>query len=150
NRDDPPEFGLDSDSAAVTVVGGAGVDPTVFAPSEPPPAPPGKVAVGSRMIRPQGIVEAGDAGRRARPAGAPVELHLFGDPDPANRRSIPEAVIAQWAKEPGITWHGRVNDVAQVWREHHIALLLTYREGLPRALVEAAASGRPIVATDVA
>ena len=39
--------------------------------------------------------------------------------------------------------------MARVWREHHVAMLLSYREGLPRSLVEAAAAGRPIVATDV-
>ena len=150
NRDDPREFGLNPDGAEVTIVGGAGVDPEKFPLSEAPPAPPVKVAVVSRMIRPKGIVEAVAAVRRARALGAPVELHLFGDPDPDNRRSISQATIAEWAQEAGITWHGRVTDVARVWREHHIAMLLSYREGLPRALVEAAAAGRPIVATDVA
>jgi glycosyltransferase involved in cell wall biosynthesis len=150
NRDDPCEFGLSPEGAEVTIIGGAGVDPARFPPSEPPPEPPVMVAVVSRMIWPKGIVEAVAAVRRARAAGAPVELHLFGDPDPDNRRSIPQATITQWTKEPGVTWHGRVTDVARVWREHHIAMLLSYREGLPRSLVEAAAAGRPIVATDVA
>jgi len=150
NRDDPGEFGLNPDGAHVTIVGGAGVDPERFPRGEEPPAPPLKVAVVSRMIRPKGIVEAVEAVRRARGAGATVELHLFGDPDPDNPRSIPEATLEQWSKERGITWHGRVADVAQVWRQHHVAMLLSYREGLPRSLVEAAAVGRPIVATDVA
>jgi glycosyltransferase involved in cell wall biosynthesis len=150
NRDDPREFGLNPDGPDVTIVGGAGVDPAKFPQSEPPPAPPVKVAVVARMIRPKGVVEAVAATQRARALGAPVELHLFGDPDPDNRRSIPQATIAEWTQEAGITWHGRVTDVARVWREHHIAMLLSYREGLPRALVEAAAAGRPIVATDVA
>ena len=127
-----------------------GVDPAKFPRSEEPAAPPLKVAVVSRMIQPKGIVEAVEAVRRARAAGAPVELHLFGDPDPDNPRSIPQATLERWSKEPGITWHGRVADVAQVWRQHHVAMLLSYREGLPRSLVEAAAAGRPIVATDVA
>jgi glycosyltransferase involved in cell wall biosynthesis len=150
NRDDPSEFGLKPDGADVTIVGGAGVDPEKFARSEEPAALPVKVAVVSRMIRPKGIVEAVEAVRRARSAGAPVELHLFGDPDPDNPRSIPEATLERWSAEEGITWHGRVADVAQVWRQHHVAMLLSYREGLPRSLVEAAAVGRPIVATDVA
>jgi glycosyltransferase involved in cell wall biosynthesis len=149
NRDDPQEFGLDPAGADITIVGGSGVDPGNFPRSEEPPAPPLKVAVVSRMIRPKGIVEAVEAVRRARGAGAPVELHLFGDPDPANPRSIPQATLERWSAEPGITWHGRVADVAQVWRQHHVAMLLSYREGLPRSLVEAAAVGRPIVASDV-
>jgi glycosyltransferase involved in cell wall biosynthesis len=149
NRDDPCEFGLDPDGADVTIVGGAGVDPEKFPRSEAPPPPPLKVAVVARMIKPKGIVEAVDAVQRARAAGAPIELHLFGDPDPANPRSIPQATLAQWSQAPGIAWHGRETDVARVWREHHVAMLLSYREGLPRSLVEAAAAGRPIVATDV-
>jgi glycosyltransferase involved in cell wall biosynthesis len=150
NRDDPREFGLDPDGADVTIVGGAGVDPDKFPRSEAPPEPPLKVAVVARMIRPKGIVESVAAVQRARAAGAPIELHLFGDPDPDNPRSIPRTTLAQWSKEPGITWHGHATDVARVWREHHVAMLLSYREGLPRSLVEAAAAGRPIVATDVA
>jgi glycosyltransferase involved in cell wall biosynthesis len=150
NRDDPREFGLDPDGADITIVGGAGVDPEKFPRSEAPPAPPLKVAVVARMIQPKGIVEAVEAVRRARAAGAPIELHLFGDPDPDNPRSIPRTTLAQWSKEPGIAWHGHAADVARVWREHHVAMLLSYREGLPRSLVEAAAASRPIVATDVA
>ena len=46
-------------------------------------------------------------------------------------------------------WHGATSDPAQVWREHHVAMLLSYREGLPKSLVEAAAAGRPLIATDV-
>jgi glycosyltransferase involved in cell wall biosynthesis len=149
NRDDPREFGLDPDGADVTIVGGAGVDPEKFPRSEVPAAPPLKVAVVARMIRPKGIVESVDAVQRARAAGAAIELHLFGDPDPDNPRSIPQATLAQWSKQPGIAWYGHETDVARVWREHHVAMLLSYREGLPRSLVEAAAAGRPIVATDV-
>src|ERR1700733_2684682 len=150
NRDDPREFGLDPDGADITIVGGAGVDPEKFPRSEAPAAPPLKVAVVARMIRPKGIVESVDAVQRARAAGALIELHLFGDPDPDNPRSIPQATLAQWSKQPGIAWHGHEADVARVWREHHVAMLLSYREGLPRSLVEAAAARPPLVATDVA
>jgi glycosyltransferase involved in cell wall biosynthesis len=102
------------------------------------------------MIWPKGIAEAVEAARYARALGAPIELHLFGGLDPSNRRSIDEAVLREWSAEPGITWHGPTADVPRVWREHHVALFLSYyREGLPRTLVEAAAAGRPIVTTDV-
>ncbi len=66
-----------------------------------------------------------------------------------NRSSYTEDELRALAREPGIFWHGFAPDVAQIWRDHHVALLLTYREGLPRMLVEAAAAGRPIIATDV-
>jgi glycosyltransferase involved in cell wall biosynthesis len=149
NADDPKEFGLDPRGAEVTLVGGAGVDENSFAPAPEPPAPPMRVAVVARMLIPKGIRESVEAVRRARAAGAAIELHLFGTPDPSNRTSYSEADLNAWSGMEGVHWHGVTNDPACVWREHHIAMLLSYREGLPRALVEAAACGRPIVATDV-
>jgi len=149
NHDDPREFGLDPASSEVTIVGGAGVDPAEFPVVPEPTVPPVKVAVVSRMIVAKGIADAVEAVQRARSLGAPVELHLYGAPDPSNRDAISEELLRRWSSEPGITWHGRTEDVARVWREHHIALLLSYREGLPRTLLEAAAAGRPIIATDV-
>jgi glycosyltransferase involved in cell wall biosynthesis len=149
NRDDPREFGLDPAGPEVTIVGGAGVDPAEFPAVPEPPSPPVKVAVVSRMIAAKGIADTVEAVRRARSEGAPVELHLYGAPDPSNRDAISEELLRRWSSEPGIAWHGRTEDVARVWREHHVALLLSYyREGLPRTLLEAAAAGRPIVTTD--
>jgi glycosyltransferase involved in cell wall biosynthesis len=148
NSDDPREFGL-GDSNAVTIVPGAGVDPAEFPPSPEPAAPPMRVAVVARMIWPKGIAEAVAAVRRARALGADVELDLYGEPDLSNRRTCTEKELRALA-EPGIRWRGRTEDLARVWREHHVALLLTYyREGVPRSLIEAAAAGRPIVTTDV-
>jgi glycosyltransferase involved in cell wall biosynthesis len=149
NSEDPREFGLDPAGPDVTIVGGAGVDPAQFPASPEPPAPPVKVAVVARMLVLKGIAEAVDAVRRARARGAPVELNLYGAPDPSNRLSYSEDDLRRWAAEPGIAWHGPTDDVTRVWRENHVAMLLSHREGLPKALVEAAAAGRPIIATDV-
>jgi glycosyltransferase involved in cell wall biosynthesis len=150
NRDDPQEFGLDPDGPEVAIVGGAGVDPLDYPFVPEPPAPPLKAAVVARMIAPKGIAEAVEATRRARARGAAVELDLFGEPDPANRNAISAATLRDWSAEPGIRWHGRSNDVARVWREHHMALCLSYyREGVPRTLIETAAAGRPTITTDM-
>jgi glycosyltransferase involved in cell wall biosynthesis len=149
NAEDPREFGLEPTDPKVVVVGGAGVDPQAFQCGPEPPAPPVKVALLARMIKPKGIAEAVAAVQRARALGAAVELHLYGAPDPSNRTSYAEADLRQWANDPGIHWHGVTDDVAGVYREHHVAMLLSVREGLPKCLVEAAAAGRPIVATDV-
>ena len=103
------------------------------------------------MTRQKGIHESIAAVELARAGGADIELHLFGDPDPANPSSLSATELSALIKgKPGVFWHGAVRDVAQVWRSHHIALLLSHREGLPRALIEAAACGRAIVATNVA
>jgi len=149
NPEDPRAFGLDPAHPDVTIVGGAGVDPAAFPASPEPPASPVKVAVVARMLVLKGIAETVEAVRRARAQGAPIELHLYGAPDPSNRRSYSEDQLRRWAAEPGIAWHGAADDVARVWRENNVAMLLSYREGLPKALVEAAAAGRPIIAADV-
>jgi len=149
NAEDPREFALDPSDPGVVLVGGAGVDPQAFQVEPEPPSPPVKIALLSRMIKPKGIAQAVAAVGRARALGAAVELHLFGAPDPSNRTSYGEADMRRWASEPGIYWHGATDDVARVHREHHIAMLLSVREGLPKSLVEAAAAGRAIVATDV-
>jgi glycosyltransferase involved in cell wall biosynthesis len=149
NAEDPREFGLDPADPKVVLVGGAGVDPQAFELGPEPPAPPVRIALLSRMIKPKGIADAVAAVARARALGATVELDLYGVPDPSNRTSYAQADLLGWASEPGIHWRGATDDVARVHREHHIAMLLSVREGLPKSLVEAAAAGRPIVATDV-
>ena len=101
NTDDPREFGLDPDKPPVTIVPGAGVDPDEFAPSPEPAAPPVRVAVVARMIAPKGIAEAVAAARKARALGAPIELHLYGAPDPSNRRSCTRSRAARMVGRAG-------------------------------------------------
>ena len=149
NAEDPSIFGLNAGNAAkVTLVGGAGVAPEPFAPL--PASPPMRVAVVARMTAPKGISPVVEAVRRLRQTGRDIRLDLYGMPDFANRRSIPEATLRNWGNVEGITWHGHTNDVRKVWSTTHVAALLSWREGLPRGLVEAMAFGRPIVTTDVA
>ncbi len=147
NTDDPREFGLSE--SEVTIVPGAGVDPNDFPLQPEVPAPPLRVAVVARMIRAKGIEDAVEAVRKARAQGVDVQLDLYGTPDRSNRRSCTEGELRAWSREPGIAWQGATADVPGVWRTHHVAMMLTrYREGVPRSLIEAAASGRPIVTTD--
>jgi glycosyltransferase involved in cell wall biosynthesis len=101
------------------------------------------------MLRGKGVLDAVAAIRRLRVDGLAVELVLAGTPDPDSRDSLTEQELSALVEEPGIEWLGRVEDVRSVWARAAIAVLpSTYGEGLPRALLEAAASGRPIVTTD--
>jgi glycosyltransferase involved in cell wall biosynthesis len=151
NPDDPAMLGLDAnDEQRVTIVGGAGIDPDVFCPAPLPADKSLKVAVVARMLWSKGIDLAVAAVRTARAASVDVELSLYGAPDPANPKAVPEATLRAWNDEPGITWHGPTHDVASVWAAHHVACLPSRGgEGLPRTLLEAAACGRALLTTDV-
>jgi glycosyltransferase involved in cell wall biosynthesis len=77
-------------------------------------------------------------------------LQLAGPTDPDNRGSLTAEFLTSLSEEPGIRWLGPIADVRTVWRRAAIALLpSTYGEGVPKALLEAAACSRPIIATDV-
>ena len=150
NTDDPRLLGLDPSEPRVTILGGAGVDPERLKPAPLPPRPPLKVAVVARMLWSKGIDVAVEAVRAARAKGAPIELSLYGAPDPSNPKAIPEETLKGWSAEPGIAWHGATRDIAGVWRDHHVACLPSRGgEGLPRTLLEAGACGRAILTTDV-
>src|SRR5215212_2544303 len=140
NPEDAALIGLDpGDASRVTILGGAGVDAARLCP-QPPPQPPLKVAVVARMLWSKG----------ADVAGAAVELSLYGAPDPSNPKAVPEETLQAWSSVPGVTWHGRTDDVAGVWRDHHVCCLPSRGgEGLPRTLLEGAACGRALVTTDV-
>jgi len=132
----------------VFVIPGSGVETDQLVPL-PEPEGEATVAFVGRLLDDKGVrtlVAAHDILTRR---GRPVRLLIAGDPDPANPVSIPPQEIAAWAKRPGIEVLGHVGDIRDVWKRAHIAVLPSRREGLPKSLLEAAACGRPIVATDV-
>ncbi|MGV7031439.1 glycosyltransferase family 4 protein [Methylobacterium symbioticum] len=149
NPDDARALGLDPADTAVTIVGGAGVDPEAFRPARLPPLPPLRVALVARMLWSKGVDVAVEAVRLAHARGVPVELSLYGAPDPSNRRAIPEETLRGWSRD-GVAWHGPTRDVAGIYAAHHVACLPSRGgEGLPRTLLEGAACGRALLTTDV-
>lgn len=132
----------------VEVVRGSGVDLDAYWPL-PEPQGPLTVAQVSRMVALKGVPAVVGAVRRLRGEGVEVNLLLAGEPDPDNPTSLARADLVGFAAEPGIRWLGHVDDVREVWREAHVAVLGSPRgEGLPLSLLEAAACGRAIVAVD--
>jgi glycosyltransferase involved in cell wall biosynthesis len=89
------------------------------------------------------------AHRLLRQRGSNVELLIAGTPDPANPASVSEQEATGWSREPGITWLGHIEDISALWGRASVAVLPSRREGLPKSLLEAAACGRPMIATDV-
>ena len=136
----------------LTILGGAGIDADEF-PAQPVPANAVPVAafVG-RMIRPKGVHVLVAAQRLLAARGMPVALALYGKTDEGNTEGVPRAEIEGWVAGGGVTWHGRVpaSQIRDVWARTDIAVLPAIsREGMPRAVLEAAASSRPLIVTDV-
>ena len=132
------------------LIRGSGVDISHFAPLPDAQAPVVTVGLVSRMLREKGVLDAIAAIRLLRAQGLPVRLLLAGPSDPDNRGSLTDEMLSSLAAEPGIEWLGRIEDVRAVWKRAAVAVLpSSYGEGIPKALIEAAACARPIVATDV-
>ena len=130
------------------MIRGSGVDLDEF-PSLPDPEGVPTVAMVSRMLWNKGVGELVEAARILRERGVRMRTILIGMPDPENPTNIPERQLCEWHDDGLIQWWGFRDVVADVWRQAHVAVLPSYREGLPKSLLEAAACGRPIVATDV-
>ncbi len=132
----------------IALISGSGVDVKRFAPLPEPQGPPTFGFVG-RLLDDKGIRTLIAAHRLLRSRGLDVRLLVAGTPDPANPASVTEAEAKSWNHEAGITWLGQVGDIAGLWARAHIAVLPSRREGLPLSLMEAAACGRPMIASDV-
>lgn len=132
----------------VVIVRGAGVDTTKFSPV---PEPDGKktVILPARLLKDKGLLEFVEAARTLHAEGLDARFALVGEPDPGNPASARSDEVAAWVKEGIVEHFGWRDDMDRVHREAHVTCLPSYREGLPKALLEAAASGRAIVATDV-
>jgi len=107
------------------------------------------IALASRMLWDKGVGELVDAARQLRKDGVNCRAVLVGIPDPQNPASIPEDTLRRWHAEGMVEWWGHREDMPEVFAKSNIVVLPSYREGLPKVLLEAASCGRAIVATDV-
>jgi len=135
-------------SVPVRLIRGSGVNVGAFPVLPEPPARPLKAALVARMLWDKGVGELIEASRLLKQRGVPLEILLIGPPDPQNPANIPEPQLRAWTEDGVADWRGATDDIVGVWREAAIAVLPSYREGLPKALWEAASCGRPLVATD--
>jgi glycosyltransferase involved in cell wall biosynthesis len=132
----------------IFLIPGSGVDTETLIPLPEPPEPITMAFVG-RLLDDKGIRTLVSAHEILARRGQLLRLLIAGEADPANPVSIvPEEIVA-WARRPGIEILGHVDDIREIWRRAHIAVLPSRREGLPKSLLEAAACGRPMVAADV-
>ena len=77
------------------------------------------------------------------------KILILGSPDPGNYASVDESLLKKWKKENLIIWKPRVSDVSTFLQQSKISILPSYREGLPKSLLEAASCALPIIASNV-
>jgi glycosyltransferase involved in cell wall biosynthesis len=148
NPDDRAALGdLGIEQRRMVLIPGSGVDTDAL---QPLPEPEGPVTYGfaGRLLTDKGIRALVAAHGILRRQGHDSNLMIAGNPDPANPASVSLEEVKEWGRQPGITWRGHIEDIASLWRKCHFAVLPSHREGLPGSLLEAAASGRPMIATD--
>ena len=130
------------------LIRGSGVDLDEYRYVPEPPEPVVVLCV-ARLLKDKGVYEFVDAARLSQGRGDSMRWVLVGSPDPGYPASLSESEVRAWHDEGVIEWLGERTDIAELNQQAHIAVLPSYREGLPKSLVEAAASGRAIVTTDV-
>jgi glycosyltransferase involved in cell wall biosynthesis len=133
----------------IALIQGSGVDVKRFVPLPEPPDGPTTFGFVGRLLDDKGIRILITAHRLLRARGLDIQLLIAGVPDPANPASVTEGEASSWNNEPGIFWLRRVYDIIGFWKSAHVAVLPSRREGLPLSLMEAAACGRPMIASDV-
>ena len=133
----------------ISLIRGSGVDLVALPALPAPEEQPVTFALVARMLADKGVAEAVEAARRLRRQGVALRLWLVGGTDPHNPTSFSATQLAAWQAEGAAEWLGHQTDIGAIWRQADVAVLPSYREGMPKALLEAAACARPIITTDV-
>jgi glycosyltransferase involved in cell wall biosynthesis len=137
----------------VVVIDGSGIDTRKFHPNHDSPPDnhehPTVVLMAARLLWDKGVREFVEAARVLKARGLQVEFWLAGKPDNGNPMCVPEEFLKEWREEGLINWLGHRDDMPNLLQQVDIAVLPSYHEGVPRFLLEAAACGLPLVATDI-
>ncbi|MEW8498984.1 MAG: glycosyltransferase family 4 protein [Candidatus Thiodiazotropha taylori] len=132
----------------IELIRGSGVDLSQFIMTPEHDQVP-LVVLPARMLWDKGVGEFVAAAQKLHAMGVKARFALVGGIDPSNPKSVPAKKLAEWARESDVAWWGNRQDMSAVFRRANIICLPSYREGLPKVLLEAVASGRAIVTTDV-
>jgi glycosyltransferase involved in cell wall biosynthesis len=130
------------------VIPGSGVDTKKFSLTTESIDSPVVVLFASRLLKDKGIYEFIGAARLLRQKNLQISFVLVGDRDESNPTSISEEELLAWINEGVIEWWGYRDDMEKVLAQVHLLCLPSYREGLPKILLEAASRGRAIVVKD--
>ncbi|MGB6328233.1 MAG: glycosyltransferase family 4 protein [Halarcobacter sp.] len=108
-----------------------------------------KVSMACRLLKDKGVFEYIEASKILKQKFANIKFELYGDIDVHNPASLRNEDIEKIKKDGFVKIYGFSNDISKVFSNSNIIVLPSYREGLPKVLIEAAACGRPVVTTDV-
>lgn len=150
NRDDLHELSIRGvlDAEHTTLIPGSGVDLEEYAPPPTRDASPPLVVFAGRLLWDKGVGEFVDAARLVRSRGRAARFVLAGASDPHNPRHVPQASLDRWAEEGVVEVRGHCDDMVDMLQRTDVFCLPSYREGMPRALLEAAACGCALIASD--
>ncbi len=152
NRDDfsvLERFKITKFTKSVTIIKGSGVDLEKFAYSQPLILDRIKILFASRMLWDKGVKELRLASEILKNKYEnKIQFILIGKADDDNRSAVSASYIYEWADGDYVIWKGHVDNVLDEYRRSDIVILPSYREGLPKNLIEACAVGRAIVTTD--
>ena len=137
------------DRRRAVIIRGAGVDMRMFEARPLPVANPPLVILPARMLRDKGVDEFVGAARLLRARGVVARFALVGGLDSSNPAALTEAELNAMCSDGAVEWWGHRDDMPTVFEMATLVCLPSYREGLPKALLEAAACARPLIATDV-
>lgn len=107
-----------------------------------------KILFHARMLRDKGIIEFYSAAKIIKSKYPNTEFILCGDIDKGNPSSLSTSQLHNWNSEGIVSWIGFKSNMAELIPNFHLIVLPSYREGLPKSLIEACAIGRPIITTD--
>lgn len=132
----------------IVMIPGSGVELSEYK-MMPLPGGEAVVLMAARLLSTKGVREYVAAAKQLRASGVKAQFLLVGDPDPANPASIPALELDAWGKQGVVELLGHRSDIPSLMAQAHIVVLPSYREGLPKVLIEAAACGRAVITTDV-
>ncbi len=116
---------------------------------QPQPAGVPLVLLAARLLADKGVREFVQAAIMLRRQGCAARFVLVGDVDPANPASLEQSELDAWSRDQVVECWGHRSDMPLVLAQARLVVLPSYREGMPKVLLEAAACGRAVVTTDV-
>lgn len=129
------------------MIPGSGVDLSEYSYITEPSGTP-VIAMASRLLKDKGVFEYVEAAEILKNKGVMARFLLIGDMDRGNPSSVTENDISLWEQNGAVELYGYRKDIASLFSEVNIVVLPSYREGMPKVLLEAAAAGRAVVTTD--